>query len=166
METLLSKFITDKIDQYESECEFLKKNVTGLVLSDSDIKKLEDGAIKPMKELFESGFIVLKERWADGLNLNIRGGKYYCNFSPSIDEVCVWWESNNQWIGYDRQVLLEKSESYVGHVIRTLHSISSCIRSLIDKKTDEFMWFYLREKYSEFGIPQEETYKSGFRKYP
>jgi hypothetical protein len=133
-------------------------------MSDGDLQRLEVEVIEPMVKLFSDGLVSLKERYADGLNLSVRGGEFYVSFFPR-NGMNVWWEKNNTWIGYEGEVRLKESDGEVGALIRTLESIDRSIDSLENKQTDEFMWFYIREKLHPLGIPMEYLEWAGFRSY-
>lgn len=160
----MEQFTSDKIAEYKHECSHKINNVPNLIMFDVDVQRLETEVIEPMAKLFSDGLVSLKERWADGLNLSVRGGEFYVSFFPR-NGMNVWREENNTWIGYESEVMLKGSDGEVGAVIRTLESVDRPIVSLQNKQTDEFMWFYIRERLHPLGIPMEYLELAGFRSY-
>lgn len=161
---LIEQFTSDKIAEYKYECSQKIDNVRSLILSDADMQLLKTEVIEPIVKLFSDGLVSLKERYADGLNLSVRGGKLYVSFFPR-NGMNVWREENNVWVGYESEVKLKESDGDVGTVIRTLESVDRSIVSLQNEQTDEFMWFYIRQKLHPIGIPLEYLEWAGFMSY-
>ncbi len=159
---LVEQFTSDKIAEFKYECSHKIENVRNLIMSDDGLQCLEAEVIEPMVKLFSDGLVSLKDRYADGLNLSVRGGKLYVSFFPR-NGMNIWWEEDNTWIGYESEVRFKESDSGIGAVIRTLESIDRSIVSLQSEQTDEFMWFYIREKLHPIGIPMEYLKWAGFR---
>lgn len=161
---LVEQFTSNEIAKYKHECSHKIENVHSLIMSNDDMQRLEVEVIEPMVKLFSDGLVSLKERYADGLNLSVRGGKLYVSFFPR-NGMNIWREDSNKWIGYESEVRLKESDGEVGAMIRTLESIDRSIVSLQSKQTEEFMWFYIREKLHPLGIPMEYLNLAGFRSY-
>lgn len=161
-EQLIARFVSCEIDRHFADCARKVKKANLITFSDESVDLIDHDIMLPMKEMFDSGRVSLMEKYADGLNLLVRGAEYYVSWVPT-NGLNVWWNENKQWVGYEREMALQESDTDVGHVMTALNSIDPIIDSLLKKEKAELVWFYLRERMSGLGIPMEYLEWAGFR---